>query len=112
MGRKTKHSMSGRPPKPWWLKFLFAARAMVTTPVAGLLVKAQEMHGIPSPNDGRIASDIVRLYIYRGLEHDGLLDTNQLVDENGEPYADDTSPESWNPREDPSWDSLKEKGLV
>lgn len=113
MARKTKHSQAGRPPKKWYRKFMFAVRAMVTTPIAGLLVLAQALHGIDGPDRGLVASDILRLYVYRGLDHDGLLDKRELVDENGDVYLDDNGqPMEWNPREDPTWDSLREKGLV
>jgi len=82
----------GRPPKEPSKKVGTPVRALVTNPVALALAAAAEKHGIPQPNRGTVASDILRLYMYQGLDKDGLL-TDEM-------------------KEDPSWASLKERGLL
>ena len=90
--RKTDYPFAGRPPKDPEKKVGTPARALVTILVADAIVEDAHKHGIPDPERGLIASDILRLYIWRGLEHGGLM-TEDL-------------------RNDPTWDSLKQKGLV
>jgi hypothetical protein len=90
--RKTNYPIAGRPPKNPLQRVGTPARALFTDPVADMLREASSLHGIPDPLRGKISSDIVRLYIYWGLMKDGLL-TDEI-------------------RQDPSWDTLKEKGLT
>jgi hypothetical protein len=90
--RKTNYLIAGRPPKDPLKKVGTPARALLTIGVAEAVQAAARLHGIADPPMGVVASDILRLYIYRGLQQDGLL-TPELT-------------------EDPTWDTLRLSGLV
>jgi hypothetical protein len=109
---KNKRSGVGRPPKLPHEKLCYSGRAMLTPHIAGLLVLAQHKHGINTPTDGKIASDIIRLYVYRGLEQDKLLQNKTLLDENGNVVLQDGSAIQHNSEEDPTWENLRQAGLV
>lgn len=93
MPRKRTHARSGRPAAdPIYEKMSVSARAMITPNVAEKLIQLSETFGISNPPRGMIPSDIVRLGMYRLLAAHGLVDERIA--------------------EDPSWKTLKEKGLV
>lgn len=85
-------SLAGRPPKEPMAKIHQPVRCLVTPPVGDVLVAASQLHGIKPPKQGLVPSDILRLYLFRGLEHDGLL-TDEL-------------------RADPTWEALRRLGLA
>jgi len=82
----------GRPPKNPEDKVSTPARALFTSQMASKLQAAAAIHDIPAPAHGKVPSDILRLYVFWGLKKDGLI-TEDI-------------------EADPSWDTLKEKGLV
>lgn len=90
--RKTDYAIAGRPPKDPKLKVGTPVRCLTTKSVADAIASAAEKHGIPAPTFGTVASDIVRLYIFNGLKADGKM-TAEI-------------------EKDPTWDTLKERGLI
>jgi hypothetical protein len=90
--RKTNYPFAGRPPIDPEKKVGTPVRALVTRNVAEAIRDASNGHGIPEPPHGIVSSDIVRLYLYYGLQKDGLL-TPEL-------------------EQDSSWTGLKEQGLL
>lgn len=93
MPRQRKYNTIGRPSvDPYTQKMSVPARALLTPQVADVIVSLAKEMGIPSPTHGMIASDIVRLALYR------LMRSKDVI------TADLDS--------DPTWNSLKEKGLV
>lgn len=83
---------AGRPPKDIWDKMSIPVRAMVTPGVRNALMESQVTHGIAKPPRGDVSSDILRLAVYRFLQAEGMMT----------PELD----------ADPSWDSLKGRGLI
>jgi hypothetical protein len=83
----------GRPPKDPMEKVGIPVRCLVTPLVLEALQESEREHGIQSPSRGRLSSDILRLAIYGLLEKEGLLDSHQL-------------------REDPTWETLQQAGIL
>ena len=96
MPKKSSGIGSGRPPKQPSKKVGFPVRAQVTPPVLKLLMEACELHGVPGTNPRTkaptVSSDLIRLYLAWGLQKDGLW-TKEIA-------------------QDPSWDKLRQKGLL
>jgi hypothetical protein len=90
--RTTEYPFAGRPPKPVAEKVGRPVRALVTVAVQKAMMEFARLHGIPQPPRGSVASDAVRLAIYRSLIQDGLMTPELMQDE--------------------TWTSLREKGLV
>lgn len=88
MGRQKKYPdqfIAGRPPKNPLEKVGLPVRALLTPPAYDALAQAMQRLGLN-------LSETVRLSIYRALEDQGLM-TDEL-------------------RHDPTWESLRRKGIL
>jgi hypothetical protein len=93
MPRKTKgHGMAGRPPKDPMRKVGRNVRTLVTPVIEDVIKDDARTHGINATRRGEVGVDYARLCIYEHLRRVGLI-----------------TPELY---EDPTWDTLKEMGLV
>jgi len=94
-------NVGGRPPKDPMEKLSVSIRAMTSPVVTEVLEAAQAVHGLPVPPRGRVSSDLLRLALYRYIEHMVSLDAAILGKITWEEFSGD-----------PTWDSLKARGLV
>lgn len=85
-------ALSGRPPKDPKDKIGNPVRCLVTPGVQEILIQIQESTGIPGPARGLVASDTLRVALYEHIQKRGLMT----------PELD----------QDPTWDSIKSRGLV
>lgn len=93
--------VGGRPPKNPMEKLSIPVRAMVTPVVTQVLESAQNIHGFSAPAQGRVASDVLRLAVFRLIQGMYEKDPAVLGTLTWEQFVSD-----------PTWDSLKESGHV